>query len=165
MTYHRRTVLALLACALAAAPLAGCQTAQNMEQNPKATVGAVGGAVLGGVLGSKVGGGSGQLWATGAGAVLGGLLGREIGASLDRADMAYANQANLAAQTAPIGQTITWANPESGNSGVVTPTREGRSAAGAYCREFQQEITVGGRTERGYGTACQRPDGSWEIVQ
>lgn len=162
---YRRTTLALLACALTAAPLAGCQTAQNAQNNPKATIGAVGGAVLGGYLGSKVGGGSGQLWATGAGAVLGGLMGREIGASLDRADMAYANQANLAAQTAPVGQTITWANPESGNSGAVTPVREGRSASGAYCREFQQEVTIGGQKQSAFGTACQRPDGSWEIVQ
>ena len=32
------------------------------------------------------------------------------------------------------------------------------------CREFQQTITVGGRTETAYGTACRQPDGDWKIV-
>jgi len=32
------------------------------------------------------------------------------------------------------------------------------------CREYQQTITVGGRTERAYGTACKQADGSWKII-
>lgn len=35
---------------------------------------------------------------------------------------------------------------------------------GRYCREYQSKVTVGGRVEHSYGTACQQPDGSWEIV-
>lgn len=50
------------------------------------------------------------------------------------------------------------------NYGTVTPTRDGYSSAGRYCREYQQTIVVGGRNESAYGTACQQPDGSWEIV-
>lgn len=34
-----------------------------------------------------------------------------------------------------------------------------------YCREYQKTITVGGRYESGYGTACMQPDGSWMIVE
>ena len=33
-----------------------------------------------------------------------------------------------------------------------------------YCREYTKTISVGGRSERAYGTACYKPDGSWEIV-
>jgi hypothetical protein len=34
-----------------------------------------------------------------------------------------------------------------------------------YCREYNKTITVGGRYESGYGTACMQPDGSWMIVE
>jgi surface antigen len=143
--------------------LAGCETLQN--SGTKQTIGTAGGAVVGGILGSNVGKGKGQLWATGAGALIGALVGSEIGRSLDRADMQYAQQANQRAYDAPLGETISWNNPESGNHGTVTPTRDGRdSNSGAYCREYQQTIYVGGQQESAYGTACQQPDGTWKIV-
>ncbi|MEN8179928.1 MAG: RT0821/Lpp0805 family surface protein [Pseudomonadota bacterium] len=67
------------------------------------------------------------------------------------------------ATTTPLGETIYW---EDGNaSGAVTPTREGTSTTGRYCREYQSEVSVGGSRESVYGTACQQADGSWEIVQ
>lgn len=122
------------------------------------------GALAGGLAGSQLGSGSGQLWATGAGVLLGGLLGSNIGASLDKADMAYANQASARANSAPIGERISWNNPQSGNSGTITPVRDGRDNSGRYCREYQQTITVGGRKESAYGTACQSANGDWEIV-
>jgi 17 kDa outer membrane surface antigen len=70
--------------------------------------------------------------------------------------------AQVAAVTAPIGERIVWS--EGGASGSVIPTREGTSTDGRYCREFQQDVTVGGRVEQAYGTACMNPDGSWEVV-
>lgn len=152
----------LVLMSFAVLSLGACNTTQNM--GTKQTVGGLGGAVLGGLAGSQIGGGSGQLWATGAGVLLGGLLGSEIGSSLDRADMAYANQANQRAYSAPVGETVRWNNPDSGNYGTVTPTRDGYSSAGRYCREYQQTIVVNGRNQTGYGQACQSPDGSWEIV-
>ena len=70
--------------------------------------------------------------------------------------------AQVKASSAPVGETIVW--KEGGASGSVTATREGHSTGGRYCREFQQDVTIGGKTERAYGTACQQPDGAWEIV-
>jgi len=70
--------------------------------------------------------------------------------------------AQVAATTAPIGERIVW--EEGGAYGSVVATREGTSTSGRYCREFQQEVQVGGRTEEAYGTACRNPDGSWEVV-
>lgn len=32
------------------------------------------------------------------------------------------------------------------------------------CREFTQKVTIGGRTQYAYGTACQSKDGDWRIV-
>lgn len=152
----------LMMAMIASVGLAGCESFQGA--GTKQTVGAAGGAVLGGILGSKVGGGNGQLWATGIGTLLGVLVGSEVGKSLDKADMVYAQRANTQAHSAPIGKEITWNNPETGNSGSVVTTRDGKSDNGAYCREYQQTITVGGKQESGYGIACEQPDGSWKIV-
>ena len=144
----------------AALGLGACQT---NGPGPKQSVGAVGGAVLGGLLGSQIGGGSGRLWATGAGAVLGALAGSEIGKSLDRADRTYMAQTTQASlEHTRSGETSTWANPDSGHSGTVTPTRTYQQS-GIYCREFQQSVTIGGTREQAYGTACRQPDGTWKI--
>ena len=70
--------------------------------------------------------------------------------------------AQVHATTAPIGETIYW--HEGNASGYVTATREGSSSSGRYCREFQHEVTIGGKREQSYGTACRQPDGSWEVI-
>ena len=33
-----------------------------------------------------------------------------------------------------------------------------------YCREYTRTVTIGGRPEHAYGTACLQPDGQWLIV-
>lgn len=131
----------------------------------KADMGTAAGAIAGGVAGYQFGSGKGQVLATVAGTLLGGALGRSIGGSLDRADMAYYNQASQQAlNTGQNGQTLPWNNPQSGNSGTITPTNYYQNPTGQYCREYNQTINVGGKTEKGYGTACRQPDGSWQIV-
>ncbi len=154
---------AILTMVLAMFSLTACESLQG--RGNKELIGGGSGAILGGVLGSQVGGGSGRLIATGAGVLVGGLLGTEIGRSLDNADRAYARDATYTAHSAPVGDTISWNNPESGNRGSVTPVRDGYSSSGRYCREYQQTIYVGGQAESAYGTACQKPDGSWEIKE
>ncbi len=155
----RTLTVSLLLIALA---VSGCQ---NSGYGTKQTVGGLGGAALGGLLGAQFGSGKGRLATTGAGVLIGALIGSEIGRSMDEVDRMQANQAINRAHTAPIGETIAWNNPDSGNYGNVTPTRDGTSASGLYCREFQQTIVVGGRAEEGYGTACRQPDGTWKILQ
>lgn len=66
------------------------------------------------------------------------------------------------AVSAPLGDTIRW--NDGGAFGSVTAIRDGSDHGGRYCREFQHDITVGNRTEQGYGVACRQPDGSWQIV-
>lgn len=152
----------LVGAMIASVALAGCESLPQTVN--KQAIGGATGAVVGGILGSKVGKGNGQLWATGIGVLLGTLVGSEMGRSLDKADMVYAQRANDQAHTAPIGEEITWSNPETGNSGSVIATNEGQDASGNYCREYQQTIYVGGQQEMGYGIACRQPDGSWKIV-
>ncbi|QQR69702.1 MAG: hypothetical protein IPI58_03345 [Alphaproteobacteria bacterium] len=36
---------------------------------------------------------------------------------------------------------------------------------GLTCREFQSSISVSGRYQPAYGTACLQPDGSWRVTQ
>ncbi len=130
----------------------------------KEHIGGIGGAVAGAWLGSNVGKGKGNIAAIAAGTLLGAYLGKEVGASLDRADLAYYNQTSqYALESAPTGTTSTWKNPDSGNYGTITPTETYQADSGKYCREYSQTITVGGKTEKAYGTACRQPDGSWEI--
>jgi surface antigen len=141
--------------------VSGCASQQN---SPKQTGGAVIGGVGGALLGSLFGSGSGRLAAVAAGTLIGAMVGSEVGKSLDAADRAAIDRAERRATQAPIGETISWDNPDSGNSGTITPVREGRDTGDRYCREFRQTIEVGGRLEEGYGTACRQEDGSWQIM-
>lgn len=155
---HIKAIAPLAAAALI---LAACSGNAGQKETAGTIIGGIGGAVLG----SQIGGGSGQIVATAIGTFAGALIGNEVGKSLDRADQLAMRQAEQQAHSAPIGDRIVWNNPDSGNSGTVTPVREGTNAnSGAYCREYQTTVTVGGRDQEAYGTACQQPDGSWKVV-
>lgn len=137
----------------------------SQNTGDKETLGSLGGAALGGLAGAQIGGGTGQLAATAVGALLGFFIGQEVGASLDKADQLYAERtADQALETNPSGERSTWSNPDSGNSGTITPTRTSYSEAGQPCREYQQTVTIGGETQQAYGTACRQADSSWRIV-
>jgi len=128
---------------------------------PKTQIGAATGAAAGGLLGAALGG---EAEGIVAGVLLGGLVGGAVGNTLDNADRNYAmRNAQYALETTPAGTTSTWRNPDSGHSGSATPVKTYQEPDGTYCREFQQTVTVGGKTEAAYGTACRMPDGSWRI--
>ena len=134
-------------------------------QGQKQTAGTILGGVGGAVAGAQFGKGKGQLVATAAGTLLGAWLGSEIGKSLDNADrLAMERASSQALEANRSGQATTWRNPDSGNYGTVTPIRTVEAAPGQYCREYQQSVTVGGKTEEAFGKACRQPDGSWKIV-
>lgn len=136
---------------------AGCAT---IESNPKTTVGGLGGAAFGGLIAAAAGGSGAAI----AGSVIGGaLLGGLVGNLLDQRDKRLAAEAQQRAlEAAPTGTPVAWNNPDSGHSGTVTPTRTYRSE-GTYCREYQHTVTIDGKQERAYGTACRQPDGSWKV--
>jgi surface antigen len=152
---------AVLAAALATA---SCQEggASGSDFGPKTGVGAALGAAGGGLLGAAAGGG-----ATGiaAGVLLGGLLGGATGSYLDDQDKRRAaNAAQQALESKPSGAPTTWTNPDTGHSGSVTPIRTYQASNGQYCREYEQSVTIGGKAQKSYGTACRQPDGSWKLV-
>jgi surface antigen len=154
-------IKAIAPLAMAALILGACTGDAGQKETAGTIIGGIGGAVLG----SQIGGGSGQIVATAIGTFAGALIGNEIGKSLDRADQLAMRQAERRAHSAPVGEAIVWNNPDSGNYGSVTPVRDGRNAqSGAYCREYQTTVTIDGREQRAYGTACQQPDGNWEVI-
>ena len=119
------------------------------------------------LAGCQAGGGIGPDTAIGGlgGAAAGGLLGAGIGQALDqRSQRLQAETVHRTLETAPSGTVTTWANPDNGVQGTVSPVRTYRNPAGAYCREFEQTVTVGGQPQQTYGTACRQPDGSWRLV-
>lgn len=154
--------LNLLVAASLAVSAAGCSTSEDLVT--KENVGLVIGGVLGGVLGSQIGGGTGRIVAGVAGTVIGGLLGREIGRRLSKSDQAAATKAQEQAHAAPVGQTVSWSNPETGHAGSVTPVAESRNASGQRCRDYRGSIDVDGKQEQANGVACEQPDGSWKFV-
>ena len=149
----RLSVTFLVACALAT----GC-----VGSGPKAQGGGLIGAAGGGLLAAAAGGGAAAVIGS---MLLGGLAGSAIGDSLDQRDReiaALAAQRSL--ESARANTTTDWSNPDSGNSGSITPTRTFQNAGGQYCREYQQEVTVGGKREQLFGTACREADGNWRTI-
>lgn len=149
----------LLAAAMVAA-LAGC--AEGNNEGGATLLGAGIGALTGAAIGGH---GSGAALGAMAGFMGGAIIGNKIGRNMDEVDRMRWRDAQERAYRAPIGEDIVWNNPSTGNSGRVRPIRDGRSRAGAYCREFQTEVTISGRREDAFGRACQQPDGSWKIVE
>lgn len=132
----------------------------------KGDVGGLAGAATGAIVGSNVGKGKGNIAAIAIGTLLGAGIGNEIGSSLDRADMAYYNSTSQRAmETAQAGEALPWKNPDTGNSGTITPSNYYQTASGQYCREYTQTINVGGKNVQGHGTACREQDGSWKIIE
>jgi surface antigen len=156
---HSRWVAAIL---LVAFPALSCQTlADKTRENPKAVLGSVGGAVAGAGIAAIAGGSTGWIVAAG---LAGGLLGGAIGHHLDNKDKQMAAEAAARAfESNRTGQSAGWKNPDSGNSGTITPTKTYQASSGQYCREYRQEVVIGGEKQQAYGTACRQPDGSWKI--
>jgi surface antigen len=150
-----RIIAPVVAIALVAS---SCAT---IEENPKAVLGSVIGAGAGAGIAALAGGGPGAIVGAGLG---GALIGGFIGNRLDARDKRMATQAaQQAFENNQAGQPSVWQNPDSGNSGSITPTRTYQLANGQYCREYQQTIVVGGERNQAYGTACRQPDGTWKI--
>lgn len=154
-------VLCVASALLSSAAAAECQRSGSGNE----VVGTLLGAAIGGLVGSQIGSGSGTKVAIGAGVLAGGLLGNRVGKKLDCRDVEYHNgTAQTALETQRTGSTTEWVNPDSGHSGSVTPVKTYQRADGMYCRDFEQTITVDGKTELEGGTACRQSDGTWQVV-
>ncbi len=48
--------------------------------------------------------------------------------------------------------------------GNVIPPVAAALPAEPACREVQTTVTIGGKPQQAYGTACRQPDGSWRFT-
>lgn len=159
---RKKNMYRIVPIVLLAFVLSSCASLQqSYEENPKAMLGGLLGAGAGAGIAAAAGGSPGVIVA----AALGGmLLGGFVGKKLDDRDKQMAQQsATQAFEKNQTGQTSVWNNPESGNSGTVTPTKTYQLATGQYCREYTQTITIGGEQHQTYGTACRQADGTWKV--
>jgi len=124
-------------------------------------VGTVIGGVGGGVIGSQIGKGNGRTLAIIGGTILGAIVGAGVGDTMDNLDQ---NCVGQTLEHVPDGQTIKWNSPAANTDYQVTPTESYQDANGRYCREYQTNATIAGRTQKVYGTSCRQPDGSWKLV-
>ena len=151
-----KKILCFILTGILLIPLIGCQGQSQRQQS-----GAVVGGVLGGVLGSNVGRGEGRTAAIIGGTLLGAMVGSEIGRYMDETDELKSQRALEMNRDRQVSQ---WHNPNTGADISTTPVNTYQRNDGTYCREYQTEIIVEGQRQKGFGTACRQPDGSWKIV-
>lgn len=120
------------------------------------------GAVIGAAAGTQVGKGKGRIVAVLGGAVIGAVLGGEIGRSMQKTDLA---QAQNALETSPTGQSVTWRNPDTGTQYRMLPTRTYKSGSNQDCREFTTWAGIDGNEENVRATACRQPNGNWQQLK
>ncbi len=149
-------LLAILAAAVVALPLAACGPEGSRQQS-----GTVIGAVAGGIIGNQFGSGTGRALATAAGIVAGGIIGSEIGRDLDEADRQAALEAEYRALE--YDEESRWRNEKSGHYGQIRPKRTYRRE-GRVCREYEHRVYIDDEPEILVGTACRQSDGSWKAV-
>ena len=151
-----RKMLIKITALLAGISLVGCTNVSKQD------VGTLSGGVIGGLVGSQFGHGGGQLLAVGAGALAGAFIGGAIGKNMDDTDKLKMNQA---LENNSAGQPAYWKNPNTGNHYTVTPTKNVKVNGNKYCREYRSVADIAGKQQQIYGTACRKPDGTWQVVK
>jgi surface antigen len=156
----RMKIIKTALAGLLALSLAGCANGGPSNEQ----IGGLVGAAAGVAIGSQIGSGTGRTLAIAAGALLGYWAGSAVARRLTTEDRAYMSSTqNAALKSNGDGQTSSWRNPQSGNSGSITPTTTYKTAQGTTCRTFSESISAGGQSDSASGTACQQPDGSWRV--
>jgi surface antigen len=61
-------------------------------------------------------------------------------------------------ESAPDGATRSWSNADNGHRGSITPTRTYLSAAGRFCRDYREELSLGEESGRFHHIACRDDD-------
>jgi surface antigen len=125
----------------------------------RAEVGAVLGGVAGGVIGAEAGKGDQRAVAIVVGTVIGAAIGAEIGRRMDKTDRSCVGHT---LELAAPGQTVTWANLNTGVSYKLTPSGSTDSTDG--CRRFRLTATGSFGLGEGHSVACPAPDGTWTLA-
>jgi surface antigen len=161
-----KKALTLTAALVITGCLAGCgvQKPQTHDQFVASGVSAVSGAAIGYAVGSQFGGGTGNIIMMIFGGTVGAMGGWAYGGTLMPSDReTFRKTTQQAMQTAPNGQVVTWANPETRTAGSITPTGSFIGKGGLQCRNFDATIAAKEGIGRGNGIACKGQDGEWLV--
>lgn len=158
----RRAAATLLVIALAALPLSACETIERETGLGRETqIGALGGAAAGGIIAALAN--ANPAWIA-ASTILGGVAGGAIGNYLGRGNAEQHASNNLRAlDTLGEGQTASWRDPKTGNSGSTHVTRVTTAADGTVCKSYTETVRASGRTVSENATACRAPGGQWRV--
>lgn len=63
---------------------------------------------------------------------------------------------------APDGTTRRWINDQSGHRGAITPVRSYIAETGQYCRDYREDLEVGGQKRNFLYSACRDED-RWSL--
>ena len=124
-------------------------------------LGSVVGGIVGGLLGAQVGEGKGNALATFGGAIAGVIAGGMLTEAMVGEDYTCASRA---LEYAAPGQMIGWQNPDTKAEYRMTPGTAYLNSQGQSCRNYTLLGIVGGKDgQTAEGTACRKPDGSWQV--
>lgn len=149
----------LMALSVASVVLAGCATNQNGRVVPDTSVFnknstiSLGAGALGGLVCNQLfeGHGSRDTWTAICGA--GGYF---LGQTFTR-------NSNDVLENNTLGQSSSWNDPDGGKV-AMRPTRTYYDNSQRPCRDYRTTVELDGHTEILTGTACRRPDGTWEHI-
>lgn len=159
----KRISATILAAGMAGLLLQGCTGIGTISREDKLAQGAIAGAIVGGALGYEViGSGSGQLVGLVVGAAAGSGAGYVLADRLTQLDLRSMNKSTYEGLTSrPTGETVAWDNPDSGNSGEITPLRTFLSNDGKLCRDYRRTVNIAGEIQHTTHTACRNGRGDW----
>lgn len=158
-----RTAAAAIAIAgIVALPLAGCETIEKETGfNRNTQMGAAGGAAFGGIIAALAG--ANPAWIA-ASVIMGGVAGGALGNYLGKDDAQKHVSTNLSAlNTLGAGQTASWSDAKTGNSGSTKVDRVFTASNGQTCKSYTETVRTTQRTVTEQATACKQSDGSWKV--
>jgi surface antigen len=158
----RTSVAVVVLASVAALPLAGCETIERETGLGKETqAGAAAGGALGGIIAALAG--ANPAWIA-ASVILGGVTGGVIGNALGKEDAEKHAQSNLnALETLGQGQTSSWQDTKTGNSGSTTVTAVNTKADGTVCKSYTETVKTSAKTVTEQATACKASGGGWKV--
>ncbi|MFN0044615.1 MAG: hypothetical protein ACKVSF_15555 [Alphaproteobacteria bacterium] len=158
-----KTIAALvLLTGVGATVLTGCESIEKETGIGKSTqTGVLGGATFGGIIAALAG--ANPAWIA-ASVVLGGITGGAIGNYLGKDEAQKHAETNLRAlDTLGQGQSSSWTDNKSGNSGSTTVNSVATKADGTVCKGFTETIRTSARTVTETATACKASGGTWKV--
>ena len=154
-------VAVVLIAGMAALPLAGCETIQKETGlNRDTQAGALGGAAFGGIVAALAH--ANPAWIA-ASVIMGGVAGGALGNYLGKDDSEKHVATNLnALNNLGAGQSASWSDNQTGNSGSTTVKSVFTASNGQLCKSYTETVKTAQKTVTEDATACKQSDGSWK---